>query len=119
MLCEISHRIYLEVGVAQQDRAGLGDREGGAHDREIDVRQVSGLMHLRDVTIALDLRDCRTDDLGARDLRANGRQCIRRRSWLEQQTAHPLEIRLENREERYLRRVVEQRDIGKRTLEVR
>ena len=44
MLCEISHRIHLEVGVAQQDGAGLGDREGGAHDREIDVRQVCGLM---------------------------------------------------------------------------
>ena len=78
VLREIGDRVDMQVRVAQQHRAGLGDGEGRADDREIDIRQILRRADTGDVAVARDLRHRRAHDLGAGDLLADRRQDITR-----------------------------------------
>ena len=53
VLREIGDRIDPEVAVGQQHRAGLGDGERRAHDGEVDIRQIAGVVDVGDIAIAL------------------------------------------------------------------
>jgi hypothetical protein len=76
VLREIGKRVDAQIRVAQQDGAGLGDGDGGADHRGVDIRQIPGGARTGEITVARDLRHRRAHDFGARDLRSRRRQHV-------------------------------------------
>src|SRR4029077_558429 len=69
VLREVGDRVDAEVGIAQEDGAGLRDGERWSYDGKIDICQIPWHAHGSDIPVARDLRHGRADEFGVRDLR--------------------------------------------------
>jgi hypothetical protein len=119
VLREIGERIDPQIGIAQQHGAGLGDCEGPADHREVDIRQLRGRAHTGEITVARDLRHGRAHDFRACDLRPHRRQYVARGRRVDKHPAHALQTVLERGKERRRRVVVEQGNLGQRPVQAR
>ena len=66
VLREIGYRVDMQIRLAQQHGAGLGDGEGRADDREVHIRQIPRRADAGDISVAGDLRHDGAHDLVSR-----------------------------------------------------
>jgi hypothetical protein len=76
VLREVGKRVDLQISIAQEHGAGIGDAERGADNGEVDIRKLLRFAHARRIAIACYFGDGRANNFGGCGFRPDWGQSI-------------------------------------------